>query len=438
MPGNRSHLTRSKRFHYPGVRRASEADYQTIFEETCDGIIVCDMKTGEIIDANPRAYDMIGRAGKAWRGLNLGEVECGDGLPTKRDAPWWTRKHWKELRFAEWLGEDDLGRKLWVEVVLKQVMTDVHERHLLIILHDISDRKSQEEQFHDKQRMGAPEGSVLRICHDMNHVISILNDHVETVLQSLNDRDPIQGNIDEILRAARIAASLAEQFSAFAQKHILQPELLDLNRLLMDMDETIRRIVGQNIKLAKALKWPLRKIKADRGQIEQIVTNLAVNARDGMSEGGKLTLKTENVALDEAPENSMPHAVPGEFVCLTVEYTGIGLVPEQVDRLLDFSPAAQRPEEASTGLNFSIAAASVKQLGGWINVRGEPEIGLRLEIYLPVFSLNRQEEPDKTTSSKDVESGREQVGLSEREESLRQFVRRTFAQMNGPAMYSRR
>jgi PAS domain S-box-containing protein len=292
---------------------------------------------------------------------------------------------------------------------------------------DITERKrveqemrTLEDQLRQSQKMEAIGQLAGGIAHDFNNLLTVIKGYSQLSLMELKEGDPLKPNIEEVQKAADRAAGLTRQLLAFSRRQVMEMRVLDPNTLLRDLDKMLRRIIGEDIELVTLLADDLGTVKADAGQIEQVVMNLAVNARDAMQKGGKLTIETANVELDENYARNHIAVKPGPYVMLSVSDTGVGMTPEVRDRV--FEPFFTTKEKGKgTGLGLSTVYGIVKQSGGNIWVYSEPNHGTAFKIY-----LSRVDEPLEEVGEKGVKEGlprgSETVLVVEDEEEVRKLA----------------
>jgi two-component system cell cycle sensor histidine kinase/response regulator CckA len=313
------------------------------------------------------------------------------------------------------------GRRIPVEVNTRLVSQDGVPVGVQSIARDVTERKYLEEQLRQAQKMEAIGRLAGGIAHDFNNLLTAITGYSELSLRQLQPEDPLRSNIEEIRKAGNRAASLTRQLLAFSRKQVLQPKVLDLNSVVFEIEKMLKRLMGEDIELSVIQDPQLGSIKGDRGQIEQVIMNLAVNARDAMEGGGKLTIETNNVCVDEAYMDQHIAVSPGSYVVLAVSDTGVGMDRETQSHI--FEPFFTTKEAGKgTGLGLSTVYGIVKQSGGNIWVYSEVGQGTTFKIYLPRVAEEVQEY-NQGKERQGVRPGTETILLAEDEEIVRQLMR---------------
>jgi two-component system cell cycle sensor histidine kinase/response regulator CckA len=291
----------------------------------------------------------------------------------------------------------------------------------LVVAQDINERQQLEEQLRQAQKMEAIGRLAGGVAHDFNNLLMVIKGHTELLLNALSPADQNARKIEQIDRAADRAASLTRQLLAFSRMQVLQPRAMNLNDIIGEMGKLIPRLIGEDIELVVRAAADLGTIRADASQMEQIILNLAVNARDAMPHGGRLLIETCNAELDDAYTNTRPTVQPGSYVLLAVTDSGTGMDPDTQARI--FEPFFTTKEQGKgTGLGLATVYGVVKQSGGFIWVYSEVGKGTSFKIYLPRVD-QPAEKPGVPQPFTEAPRGTETVLLAEDEQDVREVAR---------------
>jgi nitrogen-specific signal transduction histidine kinase len=285
---------------------------------------------------------------------------------------------------------------------------------------DVGDRKRLEAQYRQAQKMEAVGQLAGGVAHDFNNMLTIMLGYAEMLEGQLADREAAE-LLREIGRAGQRAAAITRQLLAFSRKQVLDPRVVSLNAIVLDMEKMLGRLIGEDVALTTALEPELWQVRVDPGQIEQVIMNLAVNARDAMPQGGRLTLETANVTLDTSYARTHPYVQPGNYALLAMTDTGCGM--DEATRARVFEPFFTTKEKGKgTGLGMATVYGIIKQSGGHIEVYSEPAHGTTLKVYLPAIA--EAAAPDGSARAPAAACrGTETVLLVEDEEALRILAR---------------
>jgi signal transduction histidine kinase/ActR/RegA family two-component response regulator len=283
-------------------------------------------------------------------------------------------------------------------------------------------RQRLEEQYHQAQKMEAVGRLTAGIAHDFNNLLTAINGFAQLMRYELSPDDPRQEMVDRIWDSGRRAADLIRQLLVFSSKQVVKLQALDLNDVVAGMDKLLRRIIGEDIELKTALNPGLWPIKADQAQIEQVIVNLAVNARDAMPDGGQLTIETTNVLLDEGYAATHLEAQPGEYVLLAMSDAGVGMSEEVKAHIFEPFFTTKEPGKG-TGLGLATVYSIAKQSSGHIWVYSEEGVGTTFKIYLP-RSREAVQAAAPERQMANMPTGDETVLLVEDDEAVRDLARR--------------
>lgn len=388
--------------------RASEQLFRAVFDGALEAMLIADDE-GRYLDANPAACAIFGLSKDELTGRSIIEF-----METDFDFA----GAWGSFLDQGWqTGEFRLARpdKTMRDLEFSATARILPGRHLSV-LRDITERKQLEEQLKQSQKMEAIGRLAGGIAHDFNNLLTAIIGYSQLVMGRLED-SPLRREIEEIQKAGARAAALTSQLLIFSRRQILQLRILDLNTIVTEMEKMLRRMIGEDVQLITHLEPSPWHVKADPGQIAQVIMNLAVNARDAMPRGGKLIIETSNVLLDEAYTSQHLDVAAGRYVLLAVSDSGTGMDEDTLSHLFEPFFTTKEPGKG-TGLGLSTVYGIVKQSGGHIWAYSEPGQGATFKIYLP-----RAEALDEAEQEREEifapPSGTETVLIVEDEEVLR-------------------
>jgi PAS domain S-box-containing protein len=311
------------------------------------------------------------------------------------------------------------GSWVWLESVGNNLLNDVAVGGIVVTSRDVTGRRALEEQVRQSQKMEAVGRLAGGIAHDFNNLLMVIQGYAEIVLEE--DANPtVRKNVETILRTSESAAGLTRQLLSFSRKHVFSPQALDLNALVDQMSEMLLGVLRDEMEFEVKLDPEACCISADPGQIEQVIMNLVVNARDAMPKGGKLTLQTARIARDASRANQ-PAAVPrGEYVMLAVTDTGVGMDIDTQSRI--FEPFfTTKSKDEGTGLGLSVVYNIVRASGGHVRVNSEPGRGTTLRVFFPRAAVTPQPQPLEAPA-KTSRTGKETILVAEDQPDLRWMI----------------
>jgi signal transduction histidine kinase/ActR/RegA family two-component response regulator len=331
-------------------------------------------------------------------------------------------------QILEWQARSRDGRLFWVEVTMHSAPVGGEQR-LLVSLRDIDERKkaaADKQRLEDQLRQAQKLESIGRlaggVAHDFNNLLTSVLGNVELAMALIPAAHPLMENLEEIRHAARRSADLTGQLLAFSRKQPIAPIPIDTKNVLGSVERMLRRLLGETIELRSEIAPDVGRIRADPGQIEQILVNLAVNARDAMPEGGRLTIVAENTTLDDSFRAAHPNARLGEFVRLSMTDTGTGMTAEVQQHI--FEPFfTTKTQGKGTGLGLAMVFGAVEQNRGFILVRSEAGHGSSFDLYFPRF-LGRVEDGDAEARGVALPTGTEHILLVEDDDLVRHLSQR--------------
>lgn len=395
----------------------SEEKFRSLVTNAPYGICRC-TPDGVLLDANPAMAAMLRcpvPTALSQRRLSdfycdpeqFGSVLDDQGLLKQFDA---VRAEWKRWD----------NTPIVVRLSGRPIRDDRQKTFFDLVAEDVTERHALEQQFRQAQKMEAVGRLAGGVAHDFNNLLMVISGYCELLLGQLGTDSELRRPADEILKATDRAAALTRQLLAFSRKQVQTPRVLDLNSVVAEHLKMLPRLIGEDIKLIFVPGALSGHVRVDPGQIQQVIMNLAVNARDAMPNGGKLIIETANVSLDEQYSRQHPNVLPGECVLLTISDTGCGM--DAVTQSHLFEPFFTTKGQKGTGLGLSTVYGIVKQSGGHIWAESEVGKGTTFHIYLPHFAETGHSAPPEAVEHRPPQ-GRETVLIVEDEPELRSLAR---------------
>jgi two-component system, cell cycle sensor histidine kinase and response regulator CckA len=360
------------------VAEASEARYRLMFDNSPLPKWMYDVETLRFLDVNEATVRDYGYSRDEFLAMTIKDIRPPEDVPALLEAE---RRADLLPKFGVWGLRKKSGEVIQVELT-KHTFTLGNRATRLVVGRDVTERLRLEEQLRQSQKMDAVGRLAGGVAHDFNNVLSVILSYGEMLLADMKPGDPVRADIEEIHKAGKRATDLTRQLLMFSRQQVLAPRVLDLNDVLTSMDKMLQRILGADVDLVSLPTLPLGRVRADSGNIEQVIMNLVVNARDAMPRGGKLTMETANVVLDEEYARAHLGVKPGPHVMLAVTDTGTGIDKVTVTRI--FEPFFTTKESGKgTGLGLSTVFGVVQQSGGSVWVYSEVGKGTTFKVYLP-------------------------------------------------------
>ena len=395
--------------------RESETRYRLFFESHVRPVWVYDALTLRFLEVNRAATETYGYSREEFLALTLADMRPAEDIPLMQaflERP----ENRKELPDI-WRHRRKDGTLLFVEVHSYDLEVNGQPARLAEII-DVSVRRSLEEQLLQAQKMEAIGQLAGGISHDFNNLLTVINGYSALLRENLPEEHPMRGGLVAIGRAGERAASLTHQLLAFSRKQVLQPRVLNLNDLVADMRSMLQRLIREDIELITLLHPALRNTEADPTQMEQVVMNLAINARDAIDSNGSITIETRNA---EAAEPSSAGMASGAYVVLTVRDNGKGMDAATLGRI--FEPFFTTKEKGrGTGLGLPTVYGIVKQSGGQIEVESTLGHGTEFRVYLPAATAGAAQTSHEESAQASREPGQGTILLVEDDDAVRHFI----------------
>ncbi len=361
--------------------RRSEARFRALIETSFDTITIID-GAGRILYDSPTVERVLGLPTGGRTGQLILERVHPDDAPRVRAA-------WQAL-LAHPATPVSLGYRVldveggahFIEATARNLIADPAVGGVVVNARDVTERVRLEEDLRQAQKMEALGQLAGGVAHDFNNILTAISGNLQLLLERLPGDDPLRPDLSEIEESAQRAAALTRQLLALSRRQVLQPRVLDLNECVTRTERMLRRVIGEHIELRTELAPDLGSVRADPGQVEQVVINLALNARDAMANGGRLTVTTRNEEVPDLPETRARRLHPGPCVVLIVSDTGHGIASEQLPHIFEPFFTTKAPGEG-TGLGLSVVYSIVSQSGGAIDVATDLGRGTTFTVYLP-------------------------------------------------------
>ncbi|MGA1874157.1 MAG: PAS domain S-box protein [bacterium] len=418
--------------------KEAEAKYSTFVERAKDGVAV----------VQDEVYRFVNRAMAEITGYTVQELlgRPMTELFASEDRDMISRRYRQRLAGekvpsfyeAKFLAKDGTIKS----VELSAAIIQYNERPAdMLVIRDITERKGAEEerekmrsQLFQSQKMEAIGLLAGGVAHDFNNMLTIIQGYNSLAIMKVEETNPLFSDLQQVEAAAKQAANLTRQLLIFSRKQPTVLTNLNLNKTIDNFSKMLLRLIGEDISVTIDLQPDLWLIRADEGNIEQVIMNLAVNARDAMPSGGQLTISTKNINMDEEQARMVPEAQPGQFVRLSISDTGIGMEREIINRI--FEPFFTTKEIGrGTGLGLAVVYGIVKQHEGWVTVSSEPGQGTEFSLYFPACFLKREGEDEEVFSRQDLQGSGERILVVEDEEGVRTLITRVL-QENGYLVFA--
>jgi PAS domain S-box-containing protein len=404
---------------------AERARLEAVLSQMPAGVIIAEAPSGRLVLRNERVSKMLGMSVEA-AGIEAYAIYKGFHSSGRPYAP----EEWplaRSILKGEVINGEDIEfvRPDGSRTTLRVSSGPVRDSGGYIVaavatLQDITERKELEDQFRQSQKMEAVGRLAGGVAHDFNNLLTIIGGYSQMVFDSLPPKDRIRQDVEAIIDASNRATALTRQLLTFSRRQLAQPKVLDVNRLLARMNRVLRRVIGEDLELKLDLGQGLGRIKIDPAQLEQVIMNLVVNARDAMPKGGQLSIQTSGVEMSAGSHRKLKLA-DGHYLQISVSDTGCGMSPETKSHL--FEPFfTTKPKGKGTGLGLSTVYGIVKQCGGEIEVDTEPGKGSTFRIYLPLSEAPAMVSSHVRSTGLNLK-GTETILLVEDEAEVRRFAR---------------
>ncbi len=405
--------------------RVSESKYRLLFEQSKD-VVYISTPGGRFVDINPAGVELFGYSSRE----EILEIELARDLYADSAA---REELLRQVREKGYVKDYEItlktkdGRKIFVSGAVT-LMRDEEGNVAFYwgILHDMTAHKNLEQQVIQAQKMESIGRLVGGVAHDFNNILTGIIGFADLALMSITPDHPLWFDMDQIKKQGERAAALTRQLLAFSSRQLLERKNIDLNTVMKDLHKFLGRVIGEHIEVRMNIAPQLKTIYADRAQIEQVLMNLCVNARDAMPDGGCLTLETSNVTLDNSYQDANTLVEPGDYVVVSVSDSGVGMTSDVKQHL--FEPFfTTKPKGRGTGLGLATVYGIVKQHSGFVHIYSEPGKGTCVKLYFKALP-ERETAPEREAVIETSSNGNETILLAEDEPAVRELVDRILHQ----------
>jgi PAS domain S-box-containing protein len=395
----------------------TEAKYRLLFESNPQPMWVFDTESLRFLVVNDAAVAHYGYSHAEFREMTIADIRLPEDVAGLLEN---LEKSTTRESSGPWRHRRKDGSLMSVEIA-SHALTFEGRPARLVLAKDVTQQRRLEEQLRQAQKLEAVGRLAGGVAHDFNNLLGIITGYTDLAIADVGSQHPGYRRLAEIRKAAERAAALTRQLLAFSRRQVLQPRVLDLNQVLGEVEKMLRRLIGEDIQLVTVFSEDLARVKADAGQMEQVIMNLAVNARDAMPHGGRLILETANATIDEAHARSHADARAGEYVMLAVTDTGSGIDPAVLPHIFEPFFTTKEPDKG-TGLGLATVYGIVRQSDGHISVYSEPGSGTTFKVYLPRVDAPADAAAAQRPPAGSVVGGRERILLVEDAASLRELI----------------
>jgi two-component system cell cycle sensor histidine kinase/response regulator CckA len=418
---NRSEIARYSAKHaLQESEKQLEQNYRSMFEEALIGLFQTTPE-GKFLSVNPAMARIFGYESPAQMVASITDIPTQMYVdPKRRDELKQQMEENGSVQNFEFQVFRKDGTKMWLTANCRAIYQDGSALRYDGTLEDMTEHKLLEDQLRQAQKMEAVGRLAGGVAHDFNNAIGVIVGYSALLKEGLSCNDTLHRYADEVDKAGHRAASLTRQLLAFSRKQVIQPTIIDLNAVVTETEKMLRRLIGEDIQLSIIRDPNLARVRADLGQIEQILMNLAVNARDAMPQGGRLVIQTANTELDETNLRKYSYAKPGRYVMFSVSDTGCGMDKETQAHIFEPFFTTKGPAQG-TGLGLSTVYGIVKQSCGYVWVYSEPGKGATFKVYFPL--VEAAADPIAQAEKAEVPRGSETILVVEDDESMRALTR---------------